>query len=52
MDPVLIPIIAIVSIFSIPLCAIWTGHKRQMMEMTLRRGSADGGVQQSIDALR
>jgi hypothetical protein len=47
-------ILAVILIFGgIPLSAIWTHHKRKMLELQLRlRNQADAGVQASVEALR
>jgi hypothetical protein len=53
MPEVLIPIIAIIGIFGIPLSAIWTSHRRQMLEMQLQmRNQGDTNVRAAIDDLR
>lgn len=50
---ILIPITAIVCIFGIPLSAIWTSHRRQMLEMQLQmRSQGDTNVRAAIDDLR
>src|SRR5581483_2586261 len=52
MEP-LIPIIAIIGIFGIPLSAIWTSHRRQVLEMQLRlQNQGDANVRAAIDDLR
>lgn len=46
-------LIAVMGFFCIPISAIWTSHRRQVLEMQLKlkqQGSAD--VQNSINALR
>ncbi|HZP80453.1 MAG TPA: hypothetical protein VFB21_02330 [Chthonomonadaceae bacterium] len=49
----LIPIIAIIGIFGIPLSAIWTSHRRQVLEMQLRlQNQGDANVRAAIDDLR
>jgi hypothetical protein len=49
----LIPIIAILGIFGIPLSAIWTSHRRQVLEMQLRlQNQGDANVRAAIDDLR
>jgi hypothetical protein len=40
-------------VFSVPLLAIWTHHRRKMEELRLRLpGGGDQGVRAEIDALR
>ncbi len=47
-------IIPIMFVFSIPLLAIWTSHKRKMLELQLKLKQQGGGVevQGAINALR
>ena len=49
-------IIPIIVAFSIPLLAIWTSHKRKMLELQLRlkgdNQKVDTGVRASVEALR
>jgi hypothetical protein len=53
MPYVLIPLTAILCIFGIPLSAIWTAHRRQILEMQLRlRQEGDAGVRAAIEELR
>jgi hypothetical protein len=50
MPPEAFPILVI---FSIPLLAIWTGHKRKMLELQLRlRGETDNNVRHELNAMR
>ncbi|HLV80188.1 MAG TPA: hypothetical protein VKT32_07885 [Chthonomonadaceae bacterium] len=49
----IIPILGMIVVFSIPLSAIWTSHRRKMLEMQLRlRNEGDIGVRAAVDALR
>jgi hypothetical protein len=43
----------ILVVFSIPLLAIWTSHRRKMLEMQLQlRNQGDNGVRAELEALR
>jgi hypothetical protein len=45
--------IAVVMVFGIPIIAIWTEHRRKLMELQLRlRGETDVNTRAAIDALR
>lgn len=49
----LIPILGVLGVFGIPISAIWTSHRRQILEMQLKmknQGSTE--VQGAINALR
>lgn len=49
----LIPLFGMIVVFSIPLTAIWTSHRRKMLEMQMRlRNEGDAGVRVAVDALR
>lgn len=49
----MIPVIAILAVFGIPLSAIWTHHLRQMAELKVKKGETAGtGVQAELAALR
>ena len=49
----LVGMIAILCVFGIPLSAIWTGHRRQMLELQLRlRNEGGGSVHAEVEALR
>jgi hypothetical protein len=46
-------IIGILCVFGIPLSAIWTHHRRKVLEMQLQlRGQGDTGRSAEFDALR
>lgn len=46
-------IIAILCVFGIPLSAIWTSHRRKVLELELQlRGQGDNGVRAEVEALR
>lgn len=45
--------LAIIFVFSIPLFALWSNHRRKVLEMQLKlRGPAEVGNQSEIEALR
>ncbi len=45
--------IAVLMVFGIPLMAIWTTHKRKMLELQLQiRSQGDTGLRQEVMALR
>ncbi len=49
----LIPLFGMIFVFSIPRTAIWTSHRRKMLEMQMRlRNEGDAGVRTAVDALR
>src|SRR5579871_347263 len=49
----IIPILGMIVVFSIPLSAIWTSHRRKILEMQMRlRNEGDAGVRASVEALR
>ncbi len=54
MEPaLLIPIIAISGGLAIPIVAIWTTHKRKVLEMQIQiRGGVDDNVRAELNALR
>lgn len=53
MAEILIPLAAIIGIFGIPISAIWTSHRRQILEMQLRlRQEGDVNVRAAVDELR
>lgn len=54
MDPaLLIPIIAIAGVFGVPITAIITSHRRQVLEMQMKlRNEGDASVRASVEALR
>ena len=46
-------LVAVICVFGIPLSAIWTSHRRKMVEMQLRlRQDGDVGTRASVEALR
>jgi hypothetical protein len=46
-------IIAILCVFGIPLSAIWTYHRRKVLEMQLQlRNQGDSGIRAEIEALK
>jgi uncharacterized protein YlxW (UPF0749 family) len=46
-------LIAVLCIFGIPLSAIWTSHRRQVLELQLRlRNEGGSSVQAEVEALR
>jgi|SRR5579884_3080211 len=48
-----VALVGTVFVFSIPLTAIWTSHRRKMLEMQMRlRNEGDAGVRAAVDALR
>ncbi len=50
---ILVPIAGILAVFSIPVTAIWTAHKRQMLEMQMRmKQEGDVSVRAAVDELR
>ena len=50
MDP--IGLVAVLCVFGIPLSAIWTSHKRQMMEMQLKMHGQGNLNNSTVEALR
>lgn len=49
----IIGLVAVLCVFGIPLTAIWTHHKRQVMEMQMRmRNEGDSSVRALVEALR
>lgn len=52
MEP-LIPFVAIIMGCSIPMLAIWSVHKRKMLEMQMRlNNQGDANLRASVEALR
>lgn len=53
-DPgALIGLVSVILIFGIPLSAIWTSHKRKVLEMQLQlRNQGDNNVRAEIEALK
>ena len=48
-----IGLIAVLCVFGIPLSAIWTHHRRKMLEMQLRlRNEGSSNVRTEVEALR
>lgn len=48
-----IPILAIICIFGIPLSAIWTNHRQKVLELQLRLKNESGGnLKNELEALR
>ena len=46
-------VLAILMVFGIPMLAIWTGHRRKMLELQLQmRGQVDTNANAEIAALR
>lgn len=46
-------LLAIILILSIPLFALWSYHRRKVLEMQLQiRGQGEGGVRAELDAVR
>ena len=46
-------IIAVLCVFGIPLTAIWTTHRRKVLELQLQlRGQGDNGLRSELEALR
>jgi len=46
-------LIAVLCVFGIPLTAIWTSHRRKMLELQLQlRGQGDNGLRAEIESLR
>ncbi|HZO91589.1 MAG TPA: hypothetical protein VFB38_24925 [Chthonomonadaceae bacterium] len=53
MPDVLIPIVAILGVFGVPIVAIWTSHERKMMEMRMRmRNEGDTHLKAAIEELQ
>ena len=49
----MIGLIAVLCVFGIPLSAIWTSHKRKVLELQLQmRGQGDSSVHAEMEALR
>ncbi len=49
----LIGLITVVLALSIPIVAIWTGHKRQMVELQMQQGNTlDSNLRAELDAMR
>ena len=48
-----IGLIAILSVFGIPLSAIWTSHRREVLKMQLQmQNQGDSSLRASVEALR
>src|ERR1041385_960901 len=48
-----IGLVAVLCVFGIPLSAIWTHHRRKVLELQLQlRNHGDSSVRASVDALR
>ncbi len=46
-------LLAIIGVFGIPLSAIWTHHRRKVLEMQLQlRNQGDGSVRTDLEAMR
>ena len=50
----ILPLVAVVMTFGVPLTVIWTHHQRKMLELQskLRQGSQDDTLRATVEALR